>query len=213
MGEDTVKTATGTDRAREAVGVFQNPGALEAAVDALEVAGFDRAAISVLATGAEAKAQINRLYHTLGELEDSGDATHAAFADSDSWTEGEAMTVGIPLYIGGIAGAAAVVAAGGALALAVAETIAGAAAGAGLGGLLAAAIARRHSAQVQEQLHRGGLVLWVSVADAEAEKRALAVLDKMAARDIHVHEINRESLREIPRLLGAIPRLLAQPET
>src|SRR5438477_198483 len=81
--------------------------------------------------------------------------------------------------------------------------------GTDLGGLLAAAIARRHSAQVQEQLHRGGLVLWVSVADAEAEKRALAVLDKMAARDIHVHEINRESLREIPRLLGAIPRLLA----
>jgi hypothetical protein len=77
---------------------------------------------------------------------------------------------------------------------------------------LAAAIARRHSAQVQEQLHKGGLVLWVSVADAEAEKRALAVLDKMGARDIHVHEINRESLREIPRLLGAIPRLLAEPE-
>ncbi len=211
MSEDTVKTATGTDR-REAVGVFQNPDTLEATIDALEISGFDRAAISVLATGAEAKAQINRFYHTLGGLEDSGDATHAAFVESDSRTEAEAMAVGIPLYIGGFAGAAAIAATGGTLALAVAVTVAGAAAGAGLGGLLAAAIARRHSAQVQEQLHKGGLVLWVSVADADAEKRALAVLDKMGARDIHVHEINRESLIEIPRLLGAIPRLLAEPE-
>jgi hypothetical protein len=50
MSEETTK-AVDRDRAREAVGVFQNPDALEAAVDALEVSRFDRAAISVLATG------------------------------------------------------------------------------------------------------------------------------------------------------------------
>lgn len=48
-------------------------------------------------------------------------------------------------------------------------------------------------------MKKGGLVLWVSVPDADAEKRALTVLDKMGAQDIHVHEIKREwSLDDIP---------------
>lgn len=203
--EDTTKAA-GTDRAREVVGVFQNPDALEAAVDALEVSGFDRAAVSVLATGAEARAQIGRFYGTLGALEDSGGATHAAFVSRDSRTEGEAAAVGIPLYVGGFVGAAAVAAAGGALALAIAATVAGAAAGAGIGALLALAIARRHSADVREQLRKGGIVLWVSVADAEAEKRAVAVLEKAGAADIHVHEVKG------PWTLGDTPRTVAQAD-
>ncbi len=148
MSEDMTRAA-GKDRAREAVGVFQGPEALEAAVDALEVSGFDRAAISVLATGANAKVQIDHFYHTLGALEDSGGATHAAFVSRDSRTESEAAAVGIPLYVGGFAGAAAVAAAGGALALAIAATIAGAAAGAGLGGCWQSrsrAVTRRMSA-------------------------------------------------------------------
>lgn len=196
---DATYSASRTYRAREAVGVFSDPDALEAAVDALEVSGFDRAAVSVLATGAKAKEHVDRFYRTVSEAEDSGSVSREALVSRDSRTEGEAVVVGIPLYVGGFAGAAAVAAAGGALALAVATTIAGTAGGAGLGALLAAAIARHHTARVQTQLHKGGLVLWVAVPDADAEKRALAVLDKMGARDIHVHEIKREwSLSDIP---------------
>ncbi len=196
---DTTDTASRSYRAREAVAVFSDPDALEAAVDALEVSGFDRAAISVLATGAKAKEHVDRFYGTVRAAEDSGRVSREAFVSRDARTEGEAVVVGIPLYIGGFAGAAAVAAAGGALALAVAATIGGAAAGAGLGALLAAAMARHHTARVEEQLHQGGLALWVSVPDADAEKRARAVLDKMGAGDIHVHEIEREwSLSDIP---------------
>ncbi|HEY7247980.1 MAG TPA: hypothetical protein VH678_29300 [Xanthobacteraceae bacterium] len=202
MSEDMTKAAE-KDRgrkAREAVGVFQSPDALEAAVDALEVSGFDRAAISVLATDAKAKAYVDRFYWTSGEVE----TTHAAFVSRDVRTEGEAAAVGIPLYIGGFAGTAAVVASGGTLALAIAATVAGAAAGAGLGGLLAAAIARRHAEHVREQLHKGGLVLWVSVADTDAEKRALAVLAKAGAGNVHVHEIDWS--------LGGVPQLVPQAD-
>jgi outer membrane lipoprotein SlyB len=199
MTEDMTKTASLTYRAKEAVGVFSDPNALEAAVDELEVSGFDRAAVSVLATDARAKDQVDRFYRTVREVEDSGRVPQAAFVSRDSRTEGEAAAVGIPLYVGGFAGAAAVAAAGGALALALAATIAGAVAGAGLGALLAAAIARRHAARVQVQLKKGGLVLWVSVPQPDAEKRALAVLEKMGAKDVHFHEINREwSLGDLP---------------
>jgi hypothetical protein len=206
MGEEMTRAET--DRVREVVGAFQNPEALEAAVDSLEVSGFDRAAISVLATDAKAKAQIDRFYQTLGALEDSSRATHASFVSRDSRTEGEAAAVGIPLYVGGLAGGAAVAAGGGALALAIAATAGGAVAGAGVGALLAGAIAHRHAVNVREQLRKGGLVLWVSVVDAEAEKRAIAILERAGAGDVHVHQVKDEPSLGDTRLPQADPFLL-----
>jgi hypothetical protein len=48
-------------------------------------------------------------------------------------------------------------------------------------------------------LTRGGLVLWVSVTTPDAEKRALALLEKLGAQDVHVHELRRKwSMRDIP---------------
>jgi hypothetical protein len=47
---------------REAVGVFADPAALERAVDELEIASFDRAALSVLATDETIKDRVGHLY-------------------------------------------------------------------------------------------------------------------------------------------------------
>lgn len=184
--------AENSDGMKEAVGVFRDPDALEAAIDELEVSGFDRAALSVLATDAKATDQVARFYRTIKEVEDSGRAPRGSFVSRDSRTEGEAAAVGIPLYVGGFAGAAAVAASGGALALAIAVAIGGGAIGAGFGAILAAAIARHHAEGVREQLDKGGLVLWVSVPDSDAEQRAVAILNKMGAQDVHVHQIKRE---------------------
>lgn len=198
------------DAAREAVGVFTDPNTLEMAVDELEVSGFDRAAISVLGTDEKAKEQIARFYRTIKEVEDSERAPWRAFVSRDSRTEGEAAIVGIPLYMGGLAGAAAVAAAGGALAFAIAATLIGGIAGASLGAILAAAIAHHRSAQIRDQLKKGGLVLWVSVATPDAERRAVATLEKMGAQDVHVHEIKRERIQsDMARtLIQADPFLL-----
>jgi hypothetical protein len=185
--------------AREAVGVFADPAALEAAVDALEVAGFDRATVSVLATDETIKERVGRLYRHVAEIEDDSRVPQGAFASTDSRVEGEAAAVGIPLYIGGCAGAYAAVASGGALTAAIAATIAGGAVGAGLGALLAVAIGRRHADHVAEQLGQGGMVLWVSLRDDNAQQRALRILTEAGARDVHVHEIERKwTLKDRP---------------
>jgi outer membrane lipoprotein SlyB len=183
------EAAEGNGRIKEAVAVFGDPGKLEAAVDELEISGFDRAAISVLATDAKASEQVERFYRSIKEVEDSGTAPRSAFVSRDSQAEGEAALFGIPLYIGGMAGAAAVVATGGALAAAIAALIVGGVTGGSLGAILAIAMAHHHSVRVHEQLDKGGFVLWVSVLDSAAEKRAMTVLTRMGARDVHVHEI------------------------
>ena len=178
--------------AREAVGVFPTPDALERAVDDLEIAGFDRAGISVLATDAKVKERIRHLYRSAAAVADDPTASQAALAPQDSRIEGEAAAVGVPFQIGGFAGAAAVVAAGGTLAAAIAAMILSGAVAGGLGALLALAVARHHAQGVREQVAHGGLVLWVSTPDEASERRALAILRKCSAKLVHVHSIERE---------------------
>ena len=178
--------------ARQAVGVFDNAESLEAAVDELEISGFNRAAISVLASDKTVKDRLGRLYRSVAEIMDDPRAPLAAFTSTDSRVGAEAAAVGVPLFIGGIAGGLAVVASGGALAAAFAAAIAVGAAGAGIGGLLARVISQRHVDRVGQQLAQGGLVLWVGVRDDATAARALEMLIKGGARDAHLHEIQRE---------------------
>ena len=192
-----------TYAAREAVGVFDSADALESAVDRLETSGFNRAAISVLASDKTVRERLGRLYCSVAEIVDDPRAPQAIFVPQSSRAEGEAALVGVPLYIGGLAGGFAVVASGGAMALAFAAAIGLGAVGAGLGGLLARVVAERHIQRVREQLEQGGLVLWVSVRDDETAANALAILIDAGARDSHLHEIEREwTLRDRPFARG-----------
>ena len=71
-------------------------------------------------------------------------------------------------------------------------------------------MAAARMAQIQDQLKKGGLILWVSVETPDAEKRAIATLEKIGAQDVHVHTIKRERIpSDLPRtLIEADPFLL-----
>ena len=188
---------------RETVGVFNDEDTLETAVDELNVAGFRESAISVLATGAKSNGRLSRVFRSLTEIEDSGDAPQTVFVSSDSRVEGTAALIGVPLYIGGAAGIWAVSATGGSLAFALASAVALGSIGAGIGAILALAIHSRHVRRIREQLKLGGLVLWVNTPDAETERRATQILKNLGARDVHVHEVQREwSFVSIPLTHG-----------
>jgi hypothetical protein len=191
MNERTQKQARTSYRAREAVGVFADPEALRLAVEELELSGFDRAAISVLASDEKMKEGIGRICRTTTEAEDDGRVPRSAFISPDSRAVGAGAAVAVPLYLAGIAGAFGVVASGGTLAAVIAAAVGSGAAGAGIGAILAGTVARKHTRSVKERLARGGLVLWVNVSDKEAEKRALAVLERCNAGDVHAHEVKR----------------------
>ena len=191
MSEAVPKQPASTYSVREVVGVLPDPDTLQAAIEELEIAGCDRALISVLASDDKIKDRLGHLYRTVAEAEDDRSAPRAAFVSSDARTEGEAAAVAMPFFIAGLAGAFGVVSFGGSLAAAIAVTIASGAVAGGLGGLLAHAMARNHACNVEHQLARGGLLLWVSVPDKQAEERALDVLRRFNAAHIHVHELRR----------------------
>ena len=174
---------------REAVGLFHDEGSLEAAADALMLAGFDRADLSLLAASETVERRLGHLYRKVNELEDDPAVAHLAFMDTDSRTEAKGVLVGGLAYVGAVAAAGFVVASGGAIAaLLVGTALAG-----GAGGLIGAALARfvgRHHAQyLQQHLDRGGLLLWVHADNEDEERLACEILASHGAEDVHVHAL------------------------
>jgi hypothetical protein len=48
---------------------------------------------------------------------------------------------------------------------------------------------RSHADWLQEQLDRGGLLLWVRTPTEADERRAIEVLTQHATHDVHIHEV------------------------
>lgn len=177
---------------REVVGVFDTASTLETAVEQLELAGVNRAAISVLGVDTGGSGDIGASHRSAEMIADDPSARHTGFASRGSRVEGEVVAIAVPLEIGGFAGAWAAAAAGGALATAIGITILGGGIGAGLGILLFRAVAHHHAAKIEAQLEAGGLVLWVSTPDTSAEECALEVLRRCGGTSVHTHTITRE---------------------
>src|SRR5262245_28434700 len=174
---------------REAVGVFHDEKALQAAADALLIAGFDQCHLSLLAGQRTVETKLGHRYERVAELEDDPAVPTRAFDDVDSRTESKAAIVGGLFYVGAVAAAGTIVASGGTAAAAlIAATLAG-----GGGGLIGAALAQflehRHAHRLQEQIDHGGLLLWVRTPTADDEARAVDILRAFEADDVHVHDL------------------------
>ena len=174
---------------REAVAVFDDERSLQAAVDDLLIAGFDRSQMSLLASERAIEDKLGHLYDKVAELEDDADVPRVAYAGSDSRAEAKGAAVGVLGYVGAVAAVGAIVASGGT----VAAALVGAALAGGAGGMVGAALARfidrHHADHLQRQLDHGGILLWVRTADPEHERRACAILERHAADDVHVHDL------------------------
>jgi hypothetical protein len=68
----------------------------------------------------------------------------------------------------------------------IAVTAIAAAAGGLIGAILAKCVEVRQAHRLQEEVERGGLLLWVRTRDAEDEKRVVKILKMHSADDIHL---------------------------
>ncbi len=175
---------------REVVGLFPTPKDLEAAVDALENAGFTRPAISVLCADTKRPSSVDALHKTAAQIADDPETRREAFVSSDSRTEIKTLAVALPFQIGAFGGVWASMAAGGALAAALGTALVTGGVGAGLGALLVHAVAKHHAAAVHTQLAEGGAILWVATPDAQSESKATQILEKCGAKSVHAHTVS-----------------------
>lgn len=169
-------------KTREIVAVFDDTDELERAVFELETHGFDRAAISLLATEHAVKAKLGKEYRRVEEMEDDPAAPRETFFSRVSRLEAE---VGV---VAALASFGALAVAGTGAAIVTIPMLVAAGTGAAIGGVLAGWIHRHHAQRLTEQLARGGLLLWIAVRDAEQEEVALRILLGYRTHDVHAHE-------------------------
>ncbi len=174
---------------REAVGVFDNAQTLQEAIDDLMSSGFDRAELSLLAAEKTVDEKLGHKYRKIAELEDDPIVPRCCYVSTESIGDAQGGLIGGLMYVGATAAAGAVVATGGTLALVIAAAALAGGAGGLLGSLLAKWVGDNHAHYLQEQLDRGGLLLWVRTWDPSKEKRASEILSKHSGRDVHVHTL------------------------
>lgn len=173
----------------EAVGVFDDAKSLEAVIDELQLAGFHRSELSLLAGEKAVEDKLGHLYNKVSELEDDTNVPRAAYVANESIGSIEGGLIGGLMYVGAGLAAGTVVASGGTMAAAI---IAAAQAG-GVGGLvgavLASVVSDEHALRIEEQLNHGGLLLWVRTRDKAHEKKAVEILKTHSGKDVHLHEL------------------------
>lgn len=178
-----------TPSVREAVTVFEDSGTLLDAIDELESSGFDREDLSLLAGKETVEEKLGHVFERVEDLEDEPDTPRRAFISPESVGDAKGWAIGGLLYVGGVSAAGAVVASGGTvLAAILAASVVGGAGGL-VGTVLAQWIQHDYSAYLQEQIDRGGLLLWVHLPDQDHERRALEILKRHSAHDVHVHDL------------------------
>ena len=175
--------------ATEAVAVFQTETALQAAIDALESNGFDRADIGIMASAKTVEARLGHVYRSVKELEEDARVPTTAFVSREERGDAEGALIGGLMYLPAMAGGLAVVASGGAIAAAAAAAVIAAAIGAGIGAALGRILEKRHADAIEAAVARGGLLLFVRTRDGEHERTATEVLTKAGGTDVHIHSV------------------------
>jgi hypothetical protein len=190
---------------REAVGVFHARDSFQAAVDELLNSGFDRAELSLLAGEKTVEEKLGHAYDKIGELEDDPTVPRRAYVGRDSLVEARTGVVGGLAYIGAIAAVGAVVASGGSLAAVIAAAVGAGGAGGVIGTLAARWLGRDRARDMQTQIDKGGLLLWVRIRDDRHQQRAVDILKRHSADDVHVHDLPAATLPEWDPLSGIQP--------
>lgn len=175
------------ENVREVVGVFNDVKSLESAAQDLMSDGFDRNLLSLLATDDAVNKHYKGRFVRVEQLEDDPAAPRIAYVDRDTLGIGQGAAIGGLSYFGAALVGGATLISGGAFLPVLAAAIAG-----GAGGGLAGVIAARQLGQttghkIDAELQRGGLLLWVRTHDDDEDARAIGIMEKNGAHDVHAH--------------------------
>lgn len=174
---------------REAVGIFRRPEDLQDAIDELQSSGFHRAELSLLASEDVVEEKLGHRYKRVEALADDPAVPRAAYVSTEALGGAEGGLIGGLMYVGAVAAAGAVVVSGGTLAAGIAAAALAGGGGGLIGSILAKWVGDQHAEYLQEQVERGGLLLWVRTRDSGHEALAVEILKKHSGDEVHVHSL------------------------
>lgn len=174
-------------KSREVVGLFTNMEDLQDAIRDLEGTAFPRQDISVMGHGRDLEKVFGSRTVNPEMAMDNAATPRQAPSRPEEKTIGTAAMIGGSAYIGAMAAALAA----GAVTF---PALVGAAAIGGLGGgsigaFLTRLMGDRYNRHIEEQIEKGGLLLWVRTPDIEKEEAAKQVMVSRGGYDVHVHAV------------------------
>lgn len=181
--------AGGRGAVREAVGIFHDRDGFQAAVDDLAMAGFAPHEMSLMAGDEAVRAKFGQVPTDIRQAKDDPDMPRQGLVSPEEVGDAQGMAIGVPAYIGAILGTGVVIASGGTALAAVAAAALAGGAGGGVGALLANWIGGQRENLLQQQLDKGGLLLWVNLRDAERERLAREIIARHTEEPVEVHAI------------------------
>jgi hypothetical protein len=198
---------------REVAGIFHSRDELVPAVDALLLAGFDRADIDVIVGGSLARERLGGVHVSIEELPEVPGVPRQPFIAREDLVEVLALAFAFLIFVGAAIAGWVVVASGGSLVWAAVAAAIGAVAAAGIGALIARAFARKHARELLAQAAARDFVLCVRVRSLEQEAKAQEILIGNGAKAVRPHEIQIEKhLEDLPlHSLRADPWLGEEP--
>lgn len=172
---------------RECVGLFLTIEDLQEAVRDLEGTAFPRQDISVMGSRSELMEFFGSKTVDPHAAMENPDTPRQSLPRPEEKTIGASAMVGVPAYVGAMAAALSV----GAVAFPaiIGAAVIGGLGGGSLGGILTKLMGDRDTRHFEEQIDRGGLLLWVRTPDRAREDAAVAIMRKHRALEVHVHEI------------------------
>lgn len=181
--------STNTPMIREAVAIFESVEGLEAAIDELTLAGFERHQLSLMARDEDIRERFGRTVDHVEAAKDDPNVPRMSYVSPEELGDAQGFAMGVAGYVGAVIAGGAIVASGGTLLVAaLGAAAAGVGTGAG-GGLLARWLGEQRGDVLQSHLDKGGLLLWVNLASVEDENRAREILSRHTDRPVEVHEI------------------------
>ncbi len=168
----------------EAVGIFDDEASMQAAVDALLVAGFGRCELSFAGKQDAAHADETAL-----ALADDPKAVRTNQFSPEVLGDVEGSLIGGFALVPALGASWAAAAAGAGIAATTGLAIASGGVGAVIGLGLAALVARRRQNGLATEIDHGGLLLWVRTRTLAMEDNAKEILTRHAAHDVHSRQL------------------------
>lgn len=172
---------------REVVGIFNNNENLQQAIYDLEVLGFGRHKFSILADLDAVKDKFHIKELDLLKLADNPDTPRATNISPEEVEIAEGAIVGGSI----LAGAATAIIMVGSVAVSaiVSAALAGTSAGTLIGTILARKLGKKYDETIARKIDQGGIILWVNIDNEKELERALSVMSKYRAENLHTHMI------------------------
>jgi hypothetical protein len=173
----------------EAVGIFHRAEDLQSAIDELLSSGFHRSELSLLADASTVEKKLGHCQRNASALADAAAAPRSAYVSPEAIGDAQGGLIGGLVYVGAAVAAGVAVASGGTLPVVIAAVVLAGGTGGLLGSVLASWLGDHHARYIREQIERGGLLLWVRTRTSSDEARAVDILKRHSAGQVHVHRL------------------------